>query len=127
MLSSRSDEFGLVHERRDKTGGTREGSRSEVPGFQSFEPRTSNFGSRLSRISRASRVACLVHLVCLVYLVCFVYLVDLVHLVSFVQPKNETSQINQINETNEINKIDQTDQTDQVTVFLRRRFFSASC
>ena len=72
MLSSRTDEFGLVHERRDETGETREGSRSEIPGFQRFEPRTSNFGSRLSRISRASRVACLVHLVYPVHLVCLV-------------------------------------------------------
>ena len=37
--------------------------------------------------------------VCLVYLVCFVYLVDLVHLVSFVQPKNQTNQIDQMNKT----------------------------
>ena len=33
--------------------------------------------------------------VCLVDLVCFIYLVDLVHLVSFVQPKNQTNQIDQ--------------------------------
>jgi hypothetical protein len=56
ILSSRSDECGLVHERRDETRETREGARSEVPDSQSFEPRTSNLGSRLSRISRASRV-----------------------------------------------------------------------
>ena len=56
MLSSRSDEFGLVHERRDGTGETRASSGSEVRGFQSFEPRTLNFGSRLSLIiSRFTR------------------------------------------------------------------------
>jgi len=38
-----------------ETGGTSEGSRSEVRGFRNFEPRTSNFGSRLSRASRFSR------------------------------------------------------------------------
>ena len=42
ILSSRSDECGLVHKRRDETRETREGSRSEVPDFQSFEPRTSD-------------------------------------------------------------------------------------
>jgi hypothetical protein len=35
----------------------REGSRSEVRGFQNFEPRTSNFGSHLSRMSRTSSPA----------------------------------------------------------------------
>jgi len=35
----------------------REGSRSEVRGFQNFEPRTSNFGSRLSRMLRTSSPA----------------------------------------------------------------------
>ena len=48
-------------------------------------------------------------LVCLVDLVCFVYLVDLVHLVSFLQPKNQTNQI------------------DQTTVFFCWRTFSAFC
>jgi len=33
------------------------GSRSEVRSFRDIEPRTSNFGSRFSRVSRASRVA----------------------------------------------------------------------
>src|SRR5712692_12029020 len=36
------------------TGETGDGLRSEVRGFRNFEPRTSNFGSRLSRLSRAS-------------------------------------------------------------------------
>src|SRR6266852_3559590 len=35
---------------------TDDGSRSEVRGFLNFEPRTPNFGSRLSRSSRASHV-----------------------------------------------------------------------
>ena len=39
-----------------ETGWTEEGSRSEVRGFRNFEPRISNFGSRLFRMSRASRV-----------------------------------------------------------------------
>jgi len=41
-----------------EAGGTSEtgqGSRSEVRGFRNFEPRTLNFGPRLSRMSRASR------------------------------------------------------------------------
>ena len=41
-----------------ETGGTGEtdgGSRSEVRGFQNVEPRTSNFASRISRMSRVSR------------------------------------------------------------------------
>ena len=43
MLSSRSDEFGLVHERRDETGGTREGARFKIRSFQSFELRIALF------------------------------------------------------------------------------------
>jgi hypothetical protein len=39
-----------------ETGWTEEGSRSEVRGFRNFEPRISNFGSRLFHMSRASRV-----------------------------------------------------------------------
>jgi hypothetical protein len=53
MLSPRSGKFGLVHEHRDETGGTREGSRSEVPGFQSFEPRTSDRACLARRTRRA--------------------------------------------------------------------------
>ena len=34
-----------------------EGSRSEVRGFRNFEPRTSNFESRFSRLSRPSRLS----------------------------------------------------------------------
>ena len=46
---------------------------------------------------RSSRMRAKTSSVCLVYLVslvCFVYLVDLVHLVSFVQPQNQTNQMN---------------------------------
>jgi len=32
-----------------ETGGTSEGSRSDVRAFRNFKPRTSRFGSRLSR------------------------------------------------------------------------------
>jgi len=38
-----------------ETGGTSEGSRSDVRAFRNFEPRTSRFGSRLWRASRFLR------------------------------------------------------------------------
>ena len=42
MLPARSDEFWLVHERRNEIGETRESLRSEVRGFRNCEPRTSD-------------------------------------------------------------------------------------
>ena len=48
MRSPQDSRARLVH------GETSEGSRSKVRGFPNFEPRTTNFGSRLSPPSRAS-------------------------------------------------------------------------
>jgi hypothetical protein len=63
-LQRESSSFGTAqsawsHIKRARLAGRarREGSRSEVRGFQNFEPRTSNFGSRLSRMSRTSSSA----------------------------------------------------------------------
>ena len=40
-----------------ETGGTDDGSRSEVRGFRNFEPRTSNFESPVTRVSLLALVA----------------------------------------------------------------------
>ena len=91
MLSARSDEFGLVHERRDETGQTCEGSRSEVPGFQSIEHRiapfspVSGFPRGLSGSSGLSGWSGLSGLFCC---------------------------LTQRNQIDEIDQIDQSDQTD---------------
>src|SRR5437899_3954432 len=56
----REDQTELSLNETRETGGTsetRESSRSEVRGFRNCEPRTSNFGSRLSRMSRDSSTA----------------------------------------------------------------------
>ena len=64
MLSSRSDEFGLVHERRDETGGTREGARFKIRSFQSFELRIALVSSFPRGLSGSSGLSGLSGLFC---------------------------------------------------------------
>jgi hypothetical protein len=50
-------QVGVMYREMGEMGEMGEGSRSEVRGFRNFELRTSNYGSRLSRISRTRESA----------------------------------------------------------------------
>jgi hypothetical protein len=85
-----SHEFLHRQVRRGRFAGLCAGGAVRIQLYQAAE--------RLFLHTRTSMVrSCWTSPVCLVYLVCFVYLVDLVHLVGFVQPKNQTNQIDQMN------------------------------
>jgi len=95
MLSSRSDEFGLVHERRDETGGTREGARFKVRSSKFSELRTSDRAC----LAYLALPAWLVWFIWSIWFVLFIWLIWFIWLVSFNQKTRQTRQTKRTRQT----------------------------